>query len=612
MLDVEIAELRSSRDAIYSAIEGLSLITKGKAVQCPWHDDQNPSASIIEKDGVWRLWCHACNRGGDVFDLREKATGKTVADQFRELKQSQDKSPRVDKKLQYFKTFAEMESSLTGLTKSYLYWNADRTKIDMAVFRLMRDGKKTFRQAHESADGWTLTAPPKPWPIYNLDRVKGADHVVIVEGEKDVQTLHAYGIVATTSPGGASNPANAEWSALSGRTVTIWPDMDDAGSRYADDVYRILSAIPSAPKVSRIDPQKLGLKEKQDVTDLVDTFDAKTKEEIQEILLAILDDAQDTGASVDYLKLLEDKISGRVRPVPFPWNAVSRVTRALLPGTVTLLCGTPGSGKSYMLLEAAAHWFGADVKIALYELEEDRTYHLDRSVAQRTGNALMLDHDWVMANPDTARRHFNENKEFINDFGARIFEAVTDQPTLSSLADWVEAQAKAGCRVIMIDPVSAAVASAQPWAEDLAFIMRIKGIAKKYSTSLILVMHPRKGNNKPGMSGLDDLAGGAAYQRFAQCVLWLERLPETIYEQVDGEQKQCTHMLKVLKTRNGSGAGRRIGFVFHTGTFRFREVGLVENKTKDETDTCATENRGVSSRWNKMDTAPNDSEDKLS
>ncbi len=602
-----VEALRKDRNAFDMACYGLGMTAKGKNITCPWHDDQNPSASVLEAaNGHWRIWCHVCDKGGDVFDLREKLTGQSVADQFRSLSsKSVDIIKPTKNKSAVFQSLEQLKSCLYNVVATYSYNNQDTNNCDMVVFRLIKDDKKTFRQAHQSADGWHMKAPDKPWPIYNRSRLLGATSVVIVEGEKDVQTLHKFGIVATTSPGGASSANHADWSMLAGKTVTLWPDNDEAGAKYMADVKGTLEKLDPKPVISRISLIGLNMPAKGDVTDLVESMDAQDHDTIKGILQTIIDEAQPSGASSDSMRLLEDKISGKYKAVNWPWDKVSKLSRSLLPGTVTVLCGSPGSNKSFLTLEAAAHWFAEGVPLSLYELEEDRTYHLDRAIAQVAGNAQITDPDWIMAHPSEARLEYERRKEWLDKFGSIISEAPDKLVTLKEISDWIDARAQAGSRLIIIDPISATEATQRQWADDLVFIMRSKMTARKYGCSILLVMHPRKGKIS-GAPGLDDLAGGAAYQRFSQNVMWLERLEELTQIQVDGRPKVATHLLKILKTRNGPGSGANLGYLFNAQTLRFTEIGLVEKKRKEA---CEQPKREVTSKYNRMNDEPNSSED---
>ena len=72
--------------------------------------------------------------------------------------------------------------------------------------------------------------------------------VLLVEGEKTAdaaQELFAD-LVVVTSPGGSNAAGKADWSALKGRAVTIWPDADGAGAKYALQVATLLQDAGAA------------------------------------------------------------------------------------------------------------------------------------------------------------------------------------------------------------------------------------------------------------------------------------------------------------------------------------------------------------------------------
>lgn len=72
------------------------------------------------------------------------------------------------------------------------------------------------------------------WWLFHRDEVLKAKAegkpVVLVEGEKDVETLRAWGFVATTNQGGAKNWKPELDEDLAGVDVVICSDLDDAGS----------------------------------------------------------------------------------------------------------------------------------------------------------------------------------------------------------------------------------------------------------------------------------------------------------------------------------------------------------------------------------------------
>ena len=80
---------------------------------------------------------------------------------------------------------------------------------------------------------WRWQAPPAPRPLYGIDRLAAlpAAPVLVVEGEKAAdaaaQLFPAY--AAASWQGGGKATGKADWAALRGRRVVIWPDNDEPG-----------------------------------------------------------------------------------------------------------------------------------------------------------------------------------------------------------------------------------------------------------------------------------------------------------------------------------------------------------------------------------------------
>jgi hypothetical protein len=92
-----------------------------------------------------------------------------------------------------------------------------------------------------------------------LEAVKRQEIVANVEGEKDADALHALGIVATTSPGGAQKkgkgrPKKTKWlpeysEFFRDADVILVPDNDDAGFDYVNIVGAALTGIAKRIRV---------------------------------------------------------------------------------------------------------------------------------------------------------------------------------------------------------------------------------------------------------------------------------------------------------------------------------------------------------------------------
>ena len=96
-------------------------------------------------------------------------------------------------------------------------------------------------------EGWRFGHWPEARPLYNLDRIAAEPDapLVICEGEKaaDAAARIFPKSIATTSSGGANAASKTDWTPLAGRRILIWPDDDDPGQKYAQQVAAILAEL---------------------------------------------------------------------------------------------------------------------------------------------------------------------------------------------------------------------------------------------------------------------------------------------------------------------------------------------------------------------------------
>ena len=122
----------------------------------------------------------------------------------------------------------------------------------------LKDGSKeflplTFWQNASGGAEWRWKAWPAPRPLYGLDRLaqRPKAPVIVTEGEKaaDAAAKLSPDHVAVTSPNGSQSAKKADWAALAGRAVVIWPDADEAGAKYGAMVARELDGVAISVKV---------------------------------------------------------------------------------------------------------------------------------------------------------------------------------------------------------------------------------------------------------------------------------------------------------------------------------------------------------------------------
>jgi putative DNA primase/helicase len=139
------------------------------------------------------------------------------------------------------------------LGKPCARWNYTSPSGDVLGFVLRFDTKagKEFRtitcwRSDAGVLQWKWESWPSKRPLYALAELaeRPSAPVVVCEGEKaaDAAARLLPGFVAVTSPNGGKSANKADWSALRGRSVVIWPDSDAAGLAYADAVAKLVGA----------------------------------------------------------------------------------------------------------------------------------------------------------------------------------------------------------------------------------------------------------------------------------------------------------------------------------------------------------------------------------
>lgn len=218
------------------------------AALCPLHKDSTPSFAFHRPTGNWK--CHAGCGQGDALRYLKLTAG---LDYHAALKLLGDRlglpAPRAE---------AHPE-------QCYAYTDEN----GVLLFEVVRFGGKKFRQRRPDGQGghvWNLNGTRRV--LYRLTdlQARSSEPVFIVEGEKDVERLHAAGRLATTNPGGAGKWRDEYTAFLRERDVVILPDNDTPGRDHAGQVTRSLHGTAASIRVVELP----GLPEKGDVSDWLD------------------------------------------------------------------------------------------------------------------------------------------------------------------------------------------------------------------------------------------------------------------------------------------------------------------------------------------------------
>src|SRR5262249_41092516 len=141
----------------------------------------------------------------------------------------------------------------------------------------------------------------------------------------------------------------------------------------------------------------------------------------------------------------------------FPtWSRLS-TSKALLPGSIAVLAGSPGASKSLFVLEFLWRSLESGVKVSSMQLEKAAEFHLRRAVAPMSGCAGLTNDDWTRAHPGQARQIMNDMQARTQLLQReRIIQAPKqhDRPNAAFLLRWLKSEINRGVQVLVVDPVS--------------------------------------------------------------------------------------------------------------------------------------------------------------
>jgi len=276
------------------------------------------------------------------------------------------------------------------------------------------------------------------------------------------------------------------------------------------------------------------------------------------------------------------KIEYKGRAVPLPFQVLDECCSPLMPGALMILTGV--SGKSFALLQCILHWHELGVEYVVMMREHARWWHLGRLSAMLRRDARLFNPKWLEAPENNAEavRIAREDASVLEAIGSRMVIACDNSDmTHASLLEWINEQAQAGKRVICVDPVTALdTKGGKVFELDRDLVTGSKAIACKYNCSVLFVSHPR-GRIVGKLIDIDDIAGGRAYGKFSQCVIWLEQLKkkkkESRIHTAYGVAESIEHnaIWHILKVSNGPGAKFGIGFNWIKDELRWAEQGLI-------------------------------------
>lgn len=334
-----------------SLSEAIDLAKQGRQsmVKCEAHEDGE--ASLHVSPGQSQPVVMRCHAGCTNEEVLEAAG----------IDYSELLAPRDETKIG---TDEDMWTPAGPASHRYEYVDEEGTLL-FEVLRIPQPGgKKTFRQRTPDPtqkSGWRWNMEGTRRVLYRLPEVLKAkdegQHIWVVEGEKDVETLRAIGEVATTSPMGANKWQDEYAYMLSGATVTVVADKDNTGREHARVVKESLVSLGCS----------VGIKEAagkhKDVTDHLSA--GLTLDQLLET------SPDDSGRKEEYAVDILDAVQRTFDEKQF-----------VIPGTLAegdrwMITGLEGHGKSTLMRQIAVQVAAGLHPFTLRKIPPKRVLYLD-------------------------------------------------------------------------------------------------------------------------------------------------------------------------------------------------------------------------------------------
>lgn len=563
---------------------------------CPFHQEDH--ASFIYNKKAFNFRCFgSCGRSYDILDvfMYKGATYAEACKKLFELAEMPYSFGELGVKTKRHYRYPH-EVPCTDKSKVYAYFEQrkiSRETLDALDVRQDSEGNVVFnyydtndvltmvkykpshKVQHGQAKCWCQQNSDTAPLLFNMNRINVNSPLLICEGEPDCLSAIEAGFKnAVSVPLGSSNlhwiDENLEWLDQF-ESIIICADNDDAGVKMQKEcVPRLGSWRTKVVDIPAIPIGNTGRVTK----DLNEILYVCGKDKVLELIL----DAKDSPVpSVADLSDVEPTEYEDVDGVTTGLKAIDDELMRLFFGTLTIVSGRPGSGKSSLLTQLACNSLDNDISTWLFSGE------LPNGVEKSWFN-------YIFAGPrnitDAISRRGNPYKKISTTTLAEINKTYkgrwhiyrddydnTLDKLIASMTDTVR---KYGARCLILDNFMCidTETSEEELRSQTDTIKKLIEFAKKYQVAVILVCHPRKMDARTNV-GIYDIAGTSNIVNLAHRTIGLRRVTDAERENAAKYSEKRRQLLKydvivtVVKDRMFGRQNIDVGLYYDPASRRF-------------------------------------------
>lgn len=562
---------------------------------CPYHNEKTASF-IYDKKGYY-FHCFSCNKTVDVLDVLMKKKNYTFLEAAKilfdkaEMKYSfgeknvytkrnykyPHEEPLNDRKhvLEYLGKRGISKNVIDYLdiredSNGNIVFNFYDTNdvLTMVKYRPShtvekRSGSKTWCQ--KDADTTNL--------LFNMNRINTSKPLLITEGEVDCASAIQAGYINTASvPLGAGNLHWIEenWDWLNQfESIIIWPDNDEAGSKMRKDViYRLgtwrTKYIVTPDCYEKENGKKVPLK---DVNDCLQIGGS-------EYVMELIYNAQDIPVKsvIDYSEIDELDIS-QMDGVETGIKPLDKELIKIFYGTLTILSGRPGSGKTSLIDQAIARTIDKDEPVFLFSKEMP-----ERMSANWFNTIIAGRRNMIEKISDDGNRYFvvsyETQKKMQGYYQKKLFIYRDDEPNDidSVMLSAEECVRKFGCKLIVLDNLMMLDLQCSESDKNTAqtnLINRLIKFASKFNVAVVLIAHPKKTQDSNSDIELYDISGSSNIVNLCMRSMGLRRVSKKEKEDPKAKWRKYDVVLTIIKDRLLGKTDTQIGLWYDLVSRRF-------------------------------------------
>lgn len=563
---------------------------------CPFHQEDH--ASFIYNKKAFNFRCFgSCGRSYDILDvfMYKGASYAEACKKLFELAEMPYSFGELGVKTKRHYRYPH-EVPCTDKSKVYAYFEQrkiSRETLDALDVRQDSEGNAVFnyydtndvltmvkykpshKVQHGQAKCWCQQNSDTAPLLFNMNRINVNSPLLICEGEPDCLSAIEAGFKnAVSVPLGSSNlhwiDENLEWLDQF-ESIIICADNDDAGVKMQKEcVPRLGSWRTKVVDIPAVPIGNTGRVTK----DLNEILYVCGKDKVLELIL----DAKDSPVpSVADLSDVEPTEYEDVDGVTTGLKAIDDELMRLFFGTLTIVSGQPGSGKSSLLTQLACNSLDNDIGTWLFSGE------LPNGVEKSWFN-------YIFAGPrnitDAISRRGNPYKKISTTTLAEINKTYkgrwhiyrddydnTLDKLIASMTDTVR---KYGARCLILDNFMCidTETSEEELRSQTDTIKKLIEFAKKYQVAVILVCHPRKMDAGTNV-GIYDIAGTSNIVNLAHRTIGLRRVTDAERENAAKYSEKRRQLLKydvivtIVKDRMFGRQNIDVGLYYDPASRRF-------------------------------------------